>query len=132
MDRPPAPTSWTDRIGLSSPSATQRSITSWQRRSISGLSRCTLAKSRASLLSPDATVDIYETGLTLTGGGAQLDGIEGHFREALGLSVTVAKEPANAAAVGAGRLLAHPESLGRVALRESVWLWRSAKGFVSA
>jgi rod shape-determining protein MreB len=83
-------------------------------------------------LSPDATVDIYETGLTLTGGGAQLDGIEDHFREALGLSVTVAKEPANAAAVGAGRLLTQPDSLGRVALRESVWLWRSTKGFVSA
>ena len=40
-----------DRAGSGCPSAsaTQRSITSWQRRSISGLSRCTEAKSRSSL-----------------------------------------------------------------------------------
>jgi len=42
-------------IGLLAPIATQRSMTSWQRRSISGLSRCTLAKSRSSALSPEAT-----------------------------------------------------------------------------
>ena len=57
FDRPPAPTSWMHRIGLSAPSATQRSMTSWQRRSSSGLSRCTDAKSRSSELSPDATDD---------------------------------------------------------------------------
>ncbi|MCY1181635.1 hypothetical protein D9M73_221490 [compost metagenome] len=57
LDRPPAPTSWKNLIGLSVPMATQRSITSWQRRSISGLSRCTLAKSRSSALSPEATDD---------------------------------------------------------------------------
>jgi hypothetical protein len=55
FDRPPAPTSWIEATGLSSPSATQRSITSWQRRCISGLSRCTLAKSRSSALSPEAS-----------------------------------------------------------------------------
>src|SRR5699024_5750458 len=52
LDSPPAPTSWIDRIGLSAPSPTQRSMTSWQRRSISGLSRCTEAKSSASSLLP--------------------------------------------------------------------------------
>jgi rod shape-determining protein MreB len=83
-------------------------------------------------LSPDATVDVFETGLTLTGGGAQLEGLDTLFRETLGLTVVVAKEPSNAAAVGAGRLLAQPESLGRVALRESVWLWRNAKSLASA
>ena len=54
-DSPPAPTSWIDAIGLSSPSAQQRSITSWQRRSISALSRCTEAKSRSSLDAPEAS-----------------------------------------------------------------------------
>jgi rod shape-determining protein MreB len=78
-------------------------------------------------LSPDATADIYETGVTLTGGGAQLTGLDQVFRDKLGLRVVVAKDPANAAAVGAGCLLARPDSLGRVALRESVWLWKSAK-----
>ncbi len=48
LDRPPAPTSWMETMGLSSPSAQQRSMTSWQRRCISALSRCTEAKSRSS------------------------------------------------------------------------------------
>jgi rod shape-determining protein MreB len=80
-------------------------------------------------LKPDATADIYETGVTLTGGCAQLRGVDEFFREALGLRVVVAKDPANAAAIGAGRLLAQPDSLGRAALRESLWHWRSAEGF---
>ena len=54
FERPPAPTSWMKKIGLSSPMATQRSITSWQRRSISGLPRWTDAKSRSSALVPVA------------------------------------------------------------------------------
>ena len=52
LERPPAPTSWTDRIGLSSPSCQQRSMTSCARRWISGLPRCTEAKSRSSVLLP--------------------------------------------------------------------------------
>ena len=54
LDKPPAPTSWIATIGLASPSAQQASITSWQRRCISGLSRCTEAKSSASLDAPAA------------------------------------------------------------------------------
>ena len=42
------PTSWMNEIGFSAPSAQQRSMTSWQRRSISALSRWTEAKSRSS------------------------------------------------------------------------------------
>ena len=44
-------------IGFLSSSATQRSITSWQRRSISGLPRCTEAKSKLSSLLPEDTDD---------------------------------------------------------------------------
>ena len=70
---------------------------------------------------------------TLTGGGAQLRGVDQLFREALGLRVIVAKDPANAAAIGAGCLLGRPDVLGRVALRESLWLLRSvASSVVSA
>ena len=57
FDNPPAPTSWIESTGLSSPSATQRSMTSWQRRCISGLPRCTLAKSSSSSLVPLAIDD---------------------------------------------------------------------------
>jgi rod shape-determining protein MreB len=78
-------------------------------------------------LKPDATADIYKTGVTLTGGCAQLRGIDEFFHEALGLQVIVAKNPANAAVIGAGRLLAQPDSLGRAVLRESVWHWKRAE-----
>jgi hypothetical protein len=59
---PPAPTSCSDRIGLPSPAidpspsgapiCQQRSITSCARRWISGLPRCTEAKSRSAVLLP--------------------------------------------------------------------------------
>ncbi len=52
LDRPPAPTSWMNAIGLSSPRCQQRSMTSCARRSISALSRCTLAKSSSALPVP--------------------------------------------------------------------------------
>ena len=52
FDKPPAPTSWIDRIGLVSPMATHASITSCARRCISGLPRCTESKSKASWLAP--------------------------------------------------------------------------------
>ena len=40
---------------MSFPCAAQRSITSWQRRCISALSRCTDAKSRSSAEEPEAS-----------------------------------------------------------------------------
>ena len=52
FDRPPAPTSWISRIGLSSPIAQHASMTSCARRCISGLPRCTEAKSRSAELMP--------------------------------------------------------------------------------
>ena len=55
FDTPPAPTSCTDTIGLWSSMRQQVSITSWQRRSISGFSRCTDAKSKLSPMVPLST-----------------------------------------------------------------------------
>ena len=57
LESPPAPTSWMNRMGLASPRAQQRSMTSWQRRCISGLSRCTEAKSRSSAEAPLAMLE---------------------------------------------------------------------------
>ena len=57
LDKPPAPTSCTDTIGLKSSKRQQVSITSWQRRSISGFSRCTEAKSKLSPMVPLSTDD---------------------------------------------------------------------------
>ena len=44
-------------MGLASPLAQQRSMTSWQRRCISGLARCTEAKSRSSAEAPLAMLE---------------------------------------------------------------------------
>jgi hypothetical protein len=52
FDKPPAPTSWISKMGLRSPMAQQRSMTSWARRCISALPRCTDAKSRSDELCP--------------------------------------------------------------------------------
>src|SRR3546814_1274147 len=46
-----------ERIGLAAPSAQQASTTSWQRRSSSGLARCTEAKSSSALDAPVAIDD---------------------------------------------------------------------------
>ena len=54
LERPPAPTSWIERIGLRSPICQQASITSWQRRSSSAFARCTESKSSASTFWPEA------------------------------------------------------------------------------
>ena len=54
FDRPPAPTSCSERIGLRSPICQQRSITSCARRSISALLRWTESKSRSAVFAPVA------------------------------------------------------------------------------
>ena len=54
LEMPPAPTSWIARIGLCSPSAWQWLITSWARRWISGLPRCTESKSSSAAFAPAA------------------------------------------------------------------------------
>ena len=52
LDKPPAPTSWMDRMGLSPSRAQHWSMTSWQRRCISALSLCTEAKSSSESPAP--------------------------------------------------------------------------------
>ena len=52
LESPPAPISCIETIGLFSSKFIQQLITSWARLCISGLARCTEAKSRSSLCSP--------------------------------------------------------------------------------
>lgn len=75
---------------------------------------------------PDVTADIYRTGILLTGGGSLLKGLPERLQRELNLHVTLADEPLTAVAVGAGRLLANPEWLQRVALRQDVPVWQQA------
>jgi rod shape-determining protein MreB len=79
---------------------------------------------------PDVTADIYQTGLILTGGGALLQGLAERLQKELRLHVAVAEEPLAAVALGAGRLLAEPEKLHRVAVREDVPVWQSSTELV--
>ena len=79
---------------------------------------------------PEVTADIYQTGLILTGGGALLAGMADRLRDELRLHVAVADEPLSAVALGAGRLLAEPERLQRVAIREDVPVWEASEELV--
>jgi rod shape-determining protein MreB and related proteins len=53
----------------------------------------------------EASVDLLDSGVTLSGGLAQLNGLAEHLNQELGLSVRVASDPMLAAALGAGHLL---------------------------
>jgi rod shape-determining protein MreB and related proteins len=58
----------------------------------------------------EASVDLLDSGITLSGGLAQLPGLAEHLNLELGLSVRVASDPMLAVALGAGHILEH-ESL---------------------
>lgn len=79
---------------------------------------------------PDTTADIYQTGLILTGGGALLAGMTERLSGDLNLHVTLAEDPLASVALGAGKLLANPEKLQRVAIREDVPVWRNSEQLV--
>ncbi len=79
---------------------------------------------------PDVTADIYQTGLILTGGGALLEGMAERLQSELKLHVAVPDEPLAAVALGAGRLLAHPERLQRVSIRVDAPAWQQMEELV--
>lgn len=54
---------------------------------------------------PELSADLLETGITLTGGGAMLRGLDRFLREATGLPVQIAAHPLDCVAEGAGRTL---------------------------
>jgi rod shape-determining protein MreB len=56
-------------------------------------------------ISTGASVDLLDSGITVSGGLAQLTGLAEHLSQELGLSVRIAPDPMLAAALGAGRLL---------------------------
>ncbi|MDR3511928.1 MAG: rod shape-determining protein [Caulobacteraceae bacterium] len=60
---------------------------------------------------PELTADIARDGVTLTGGGALLAGLDKAIEEDLGVKVQVAEEPLSCVVRGCGRLLAEPYDL---------------------
>jgi rod shape-determining protein MreB and related proteins len=78
----------------------------------------------------EAAVDLLDSGITLSGGLAQLSGLAEHFNHELGLSVRVASDPTLVAALGAGRLLEQESQVSTQEAmneRESAWMkWKIA------
>ena len=63
------------------------------------------------LTPPELAADIMETGIHVTGGGALLFGIDEMIRRKTGIKTSVAKDPLNCVALGAGEALAHIDIL---------------------
>jgi rod shape-determining protein MreB and related proteins len=79
---------------------------------------------------PDVTADIYHSGVILTGGGALLNGMADRLQSDLRLHVAVADDPLTSVVNGAGRLLADPERLQRVAIRQDAPAWQASDELV--
>jgi rod shape-determining protein MreB len=69
-------------------------------------------------LAPEVAGDIYERGLILTGGGAQLEGLSQYLQKELDLVVRVAEDPRFAIVRGLAQLYEEPLLLRRVARTE--------------
>lgn len=67
---------------------------------------------------PELAGDILSSGITLTGGGAALRGLDQRLAHETGMAVRVADAPANAVVLGAGRAVESFEALSRVLLAE--------------
>lgn len=69
-------------------------------------------------LPPEVAADIYDRGLILTGGGAQLDGLESYMRGETKLPVMTAEEPRYATVRGLAQMYDEPLLLRRVTRNE--------------
>ncbi|MEA5083964.1 MAG: rod shape-determining protein [Lachnospiraceae bacterium] len=63
---------------------------------------------------PELAADIMEYGITLTGGGALLSGLDTLITKETGMPVNIADEPLNCVVLGTGRVLEHIETLRAV------------------
>jgi rod shape-determining protein MreB and related proteins len=79
---------------------------------------------------PEVTADIYYSGITLTGGGALLNGMADRLENDLRLQVRMADDPLTTVALGAGKLLTEPEKLQRASLRLDMPAWESEEKLV--
>lgn len=62
-------------------------------------------------LSPEISADILERGITLTGGGALLDGMAERIHGDIGIPVKIAQSPLDCVALGAGVIAEQLEEL---------------------
>jgi rod shape-determining protein MreB len=67
---------------------------------------------------PELAGDILSRGITLTGGGALLAGIDRRLASEMGMAVHIAEQPLHAVALGVGRAVESFDALARVLLPE--------------
>lgn len=77
-----------------------------------------LVKDTLTELRPEVAADIYDRGVILTGGGAQLDGIDQYMRSFINLAVIIADEPRYATVNGLVRMFEDTKLLERVSRNE--------------
>lgn len=63
---------------------------------------------------PELAADVMESGITLTGGGALLSGLDKLISAETGIPVHIAEEPLNCVAIGTGLVLEHINTLKSV------------------
>jgi rod shape-determining protein MreB len=66
---------------------------------------------------PELAADIMEQGITITGGGALLTGLDVRLAHETGMSIHIARNPLHSVAIGSGQTLEHFEALSRVLYR---------------
>jgi rod shape-determining protein MreB len=67
---------------------------------------------------PELSADIVDKGIMLTGGGAQLLGLDQLLREETGLPVTIAEDPLHCVVLGSGRVLEELDHMRGVLFEE--------------
>lgn len=72
---------------------------------------------------PNVAVDIYNSGITLTGGGSLLRGLDKRLQLELSVPVLMAEKPLEAVVKGAGRLITNEALLSRYQLPEETLEW---------
>ncbi len=68
---------------------------------------------------PELAADIMEQGIVLTGGGAQLHGLDSRLEQETGMPIVVARDPLTCVAVGSGQCLEEFEALKQVLITSS-------------
>ena len=63
---------------------------------------------------PELSADIYEKGITLTGGCANLRGIDKLISERTGIRVNLSKKPLDSVCLGIGRVIESEGALGNL------------------
>ena len=58
---------------------------------------------------PELCSDIYDRGIILTGGSANLRGLSGLLSQITGIRVSIADKPMQTCAIGLGKFVEHPE-----------------------